>query len=230
MEDLKNLLKNVHRESELYLIFKQVLKLGDNEMMDYLLTTKQINKKDMIVYASVINDYETINFFLQNDSNVIKFKGEWQLNQNFTSRQIIPYTLLLELKTFVNPCDYTLYRGFSFNKHYIELFFDKSVKNIKKDYQLKDSLNLDLNYYSSWSTDYNIAYQFSQQNTYNLVVCLYAKYESIITDINNISKDKFEKEKEVILQQGKYNCKIIYIGKNGNSLNSMNDWDKCYDI
>jgi hypothetical protein len=235
MEDFKNLLKNVHRENDLYDIFKQVLKLNNNEMMDYLLITKQINKIDMIDYAAEIDDDETIRLFLRNDyyagkSDAIKFKGEWQLNQNFISRQVIPFSLLLELKTFVNPSDYTLYRGFSFDKQYIELFFDKSVKNIKKDYQLQDSLNLHLNYYSSWSTDYNVAYKFSQDNSYNLVVCTFPKHESIITDINNIPTTTFEKEKEVILQQGDYTCKIVYIGKNGISLNSMNDWDKYYDI
>ena len=83
---------------------------------------------------------------------------------------------------------------------------------------------------TSWSTDYKVAKRFSR-NEFSVIVCITPSHNLLIADLNNFKYDNnFKEEKEVILDSGNYQCEIIYLGHNEESINSMEEWDKEADI
>jgi len=95
-----------------------------------------------------------------------------------------------------------IYRGLKWHKNNIRDYLSYIITDVSK-LKKNNIINVKFTELSSWTTDYNIAKQFSD-GEFSIIF-------SMTVDIKDILLDNFnDKEREIILKPGKYKCKIEY--------------------
>lgn len=131
--------------------------------------------------------------------------GSWLKKQKFIKKC---------LKNTITQNNYTLYRKYTFQtKAQYNKWFNDEV-TLKKTYKDDDSIILNIKEPSSWTKSKNIVTDHLFNGSGNIIVIVRLKTDknTVFADLTLINAS----QKEVILKQGQYNCKIISININNN--------------
>ena len=199
------------------------LNAGNVDIINFLINkgTKPIKQK--LIDEKIIEKNKR-NF----KKKVDRWIAEWIHNSRDVDKNLSPEFISV-LKDTVKDSNYTIYRGLTWGKKYIDNDNTIDINDLK----INNKLNLVLNNFTSWSTNYKVAEFYSKNkvlstaNDYGLILKLNIDKSHILADLRDSDFGDFTthfytdedgdkvfsvfNQSEIILEPGKYECEIILI-------------------